>query len=169
MPADDATTPWVDPLPLLERGEPIAMEQFVTFQVNQLSTAFERQWTRYMRETAGVSLSEWRLLATLAGRGPLPFARIVEALGIDKALCSRSAQSLLGQGLIASAPTPGDARSITLSLTRKGQRLVDKVRPHALQRQRWLLGALDAREREALYSALRKLNRAAQAWGEGRD
>lgn len=158
------TEEWTDPLDAIERGESLPFEQFVTFQINQLSTAFERQWTRFMREKAGVSLSEWRLLATLDGHGPLPFARIVDALGIDKALCSRSAQSLLSQGLLNSEPTPGDARSLTLSLTRKGIRLVSQVRPHALRRQRLLLSALAPQERQALYSAIHKLKAAAQAW-----
>jgi len=165
MPRSTATDhDWTDPLVTLESGDTLPFERFVTFQINQLSTAFERQWTRFMREKAGVSLSEWRLLATLDGRGPMPFARIVDALGIDKALCSRSAQSLLSQGLLHSEPTPGDARSLTLSLTRKGARLVTQVRPHALRRQRLLLVALTAQERQALYSAIHKLRVAALAW-----
>lgn len=159
---------WTDPLVTLQSQTPLPVDQFVTFKVNQLSMAFERQWTRFMREKAGVSLSEWRILAMLASHGPLPFARVVEATGINKALCSRSARTLQNQKLITSAETDGDARSITLALAPRGERLVAEVRPHAQRRQSLLLSALTPAERKALYAAIDKLQQAAQSWDAAR-
>lgn len=160
-PATDA--PWQDPLDLLQAAGGLPLESFVTFRVNQLSAAFERQWSRFMREHAGVSLSEWRILAMLQD-GPSTSARVVEGTGMNKALLSRSAHQLDSQGLVHICATPGDARSITLDLTPAGRKLLSRVRPLAIERQTQFLSVLTAGERHTLYAALDKLRQAAVDW-----
>lgn len=154
---------WSDPLQALQADGRLAVERFVTFQVNQLSTAFERQWTRLMRDRAGVSLSQWRILAMLES-GPMVFSRLVDGIGIDKALMSRSTRGLEGMNLVKVGPTPDDARSLTLSLTPQGHRLLARMMPLAAQRQQHLLSALTAQERHCFYSAVDKLKAAADDW-----
>ena len=152
-----------DPLEALDADGTLPVERFVTFQVNQLSMAFERQWARRMRERAGVSLAQWRILAVLQS-GALTFARLVDAIGIDKSLMSRSMRDLEGLGLLSVSATPDDARSLTLALTPQGRRLLAKVMPMALRRQHHLLSALTAQERQVFYRAVEKLRDAAEAW-----
>lgn len=154
---------WSDPLAALQADGRLAVERFVTFQVNQLSTAFERQWTRVMRDRAGVSLSQWRILAMLEA-GPMVFSRLVDGIGIDKALMSRSTRGLEDLGLVQVGPTPDDARSLTLSLAPKGRRLLARMMPLANQRQRHLLSSLTEDERRCFYSAVTKLRAAADDW-----
>jgi len=156
-------TQWQDPLEQLEHSGSLPVDLFLTFRVNQLSSAFERQWTRYMRDRAGVSLSEWRIMAVLQS-GSQTFARVVELTEVNKALVHRSAKSLSELGLIAITDTPGDARSTTMALTRRGQALIAKIRPLALARQRHFLGVLTAKERRLLYVAMDKLRAAANEW-----
>lgn len=153
-----------DPLERLDQDGVLPFDQFVTFRVNQLSMAFERQWTRYMRERVGLSLAEWRIVATLSGRGPSTFSQVVLSTGMNKSLCSRCVGTLQESGLIEVQATPGDSRSLTLSTTRKAARLVAQLRPAVLQRQRLLLGALTRHERQVLYDALDKLQAAAALW-----
>lgn len=116
-----------------------------------------------MREEVGVSLSGWRILAMLRN-GPSTFARLVDSTEINKALLHRSAKELEQSHLVKIADTPGDARSITLSLTPKGQKLLDKVLPLALERQKHFLSVLTPSERETLYRAIGKLRNAALNW-----
>lgn len=162
-PNADDTTPWQDPLQSLEADGRLPVECFVTFQINQLSTVFERQWTRMVREQAGISLSQWRILAMLDG-GAKGFARLVEAIGMDKALMSRSTRELEAAGLVNVAPAPDDARSLLLSLTAKGRRLLARMMPLAAQRQQQLLSALSADERRMFYGVIDKLKDAAGQW-----
>jgi DNA-binding MarR family transcriptional regulator len=159
------TSQWQDPLDLLELSGPLPVDLFLTFRVNQLSSAFERQWSRYMRDKAGVSLSEWRIMAMLQS-GAHTFARIVELTEVNKALVHRSAKSLSGLGLIEITDTPGDARSTTMALTSKGQTLIRKIRPLALARQKHFLSALTAQERRLFYVAIEKLRTAAHEWDQ---
>lgn len=156
-------THWEDPLDVLSETGSLPVDQFVTFRVNQLSSAFERQWTRSMRDEAGVSLSEWRIMAMLQS-GPHTFARLVDLTEINKALVHRSTRSLSTLGLVDITDTPSDARSTTLSLTSKGRRLLNKIRPLAIARQKHFLSALSAQERQTLYRALDKLRTAAHRW-----
>lgn len=165
MPARRSTTP--DPLDELDSGRGLTLDLFVTFRINQLSMAFERQWTRFMREQVGLSLGEWRVVAILHGLSPATFAQVVQRLGMNKSLCSRCVASLQEQGLVQAGPTPGDARSVTLTLTAAGRRLVHRLRPLVIGRQRMLLQALTEAERRMLYGALDKLDAAAASWGEG--
>jgi DNA-binding MarR family transcriptional regulator len=162
-PPDTDNHTWADPLQALQSEGRLAVERFVTFQVNQLSTAFERQWTRVMRDRAGVSLSQWRILAMLEA-GPMVFSRLVDGIGIDKALMSRSTRGLEALDLIKVGPTLDDARSLTLSLTPKGRRLLARMMPLAMQRQQHLLSALTLEERRSFYSAVNKLRAAAGDW-----
>lgn len=164
MQAPPSTGDPSDPLDRIDQPGGLPFTQFVTFKVNQLSMAFERQWTRYMREQVGLSLGEWRVVATLAGAERLTFAAVVAATGMNKSLCSRCIASLLEAGWVESRPTPGDARSLTLQLTRKGRRQVEDLRPVVIKRQRMLLRALSRAERVALYSAIDKLQAAAVRW-----
>lgn len=157
----------MDPMDQLEDGKALPIDQFVTFKINQLSMAFERQWTRYMREQVGLSLAEWRIVATLSGPERLTFAQVVAATAMNKSLCSRCVTTLQEQRLIEVVSTPGDSRSLTLSLTASGRRLVARLRPVVLSRQRMLLGALSRQERVSLYSALDKLHAAAAHWDAG--
>lgn len=154
------TAPAADPLLDFEEVDLMPVERFVTFKVNQLSTAFERQWTRIMREKAGVSLSQWRVLVMLQA-GSATFSRLVEATGMNKALMSRSISELEAKRMLTVSVTPDDARSITLTLAAKGRKLLHEVQPLALARQRHLLSALSASERRTFYAALDKLARAA--------
>ena len=154
-----------DPLDVLEQSAKPPVEMFLTFRVNQLSNAFERQWSRYMRKRAGVSLSEWRILAMLQ-HGPSTFANLVEVTDVNKALLHRSAHSLASLGFVTISDTPGDGRSTTLTLTPAGSSLLKEVWPLALARQKHFLSVLSAREREVLYTVLHKLRAAAQSWDD---
>lgn len=166
MRASTSTNPvWQDPVDSMEKTGLLAVDLFVTYKINQLSSAFERQWTRVMREKAGVSLSEWRILAVLRD-GAATFARVVEATGVNKALASRSMHQLEELKLVTISDTPSDARSITLALTGKGQKLLDDVLPVALQRQAHLLSVLTPNERKVLYAAIDKLKDAASEWDD---
>ncbi|OZI71306.1 MarR family winged helix-turn-helix transcriptional regulator [Bordetella genomosp. 12] len=158
---------WLDPLAQLDAGGVLPVEDFLTFRVNQLSAAFERQWTRFMREQAGVSLSEWRILAMLKD-GSSTFARLVDGTGVNRALLHRSARALEALNLVTITDTPGDARSTTLTLTGAGKKLLAKVLPLALERQRHLLGVLSPDERQTLYRVIGKLRDAALDWDTAR-
>lgn len=163
-PALTELPPWKDPLEQLEETGALPVEMFLTFRVNQLSSAFERQWSRSMRDEAGVSLGEWRIMAMLQA-GPQTFARLVELTEMNKALAHRSAKALAELQLVQITDTPEDARSTTLALTGKGRKLFAEIRPIALARQKAFLSALTAQERRTFYVVLQKLRTAAHAWG----
>jgi Mn-dependent DtxR family transcriptional regulator len=65
--------------------------------------------------------------------------------------------ALEGRGLIAREPDPNDGRSLAVTLTREGKRLVDDaVEAHAANQERLLRG-LDKKELRELSALLEKL------------
>lgn len=154
---------WEDPVDRLKRDGDLPYDAFVSFRLDQVSTLLERQWSRIVRGEADISLSEWRMLAVLQG-GPRLFSDLVDATGINKGLCSRSATRLQQLNFVQAEPVFEDARRVVLALTAKGMRLVEKIKPKAVERQSVLLSALTAAERRALYKAFGKLTAAAQAF-----
>lgn len=75
----------------------------------------------------------------------------------DKALVSRSLQTLAERGLAQVDADPEHGKRLVCKITPKGRRLYVKVLPRAKAAQAEILALLDPDERVALYSALGKL------------
>ena len=75
---------------------------------------------------------------------------------------------MIEEGLVAAKQDDIDHRVQHLSLTVKGQELFDLTLPRMRQRQSKLREPLDVRELETLYSALDKLEIAAEWRGDDR-
>ena len=136
---------------------PTRFEWSLSLRLNRLTQLLDRQMARLLAETVGIGHGEWRLLAALARMGPATFGVIVEVTLVDKALASRGIVALEEKNLLRKSPTPGDARSVTIELTARGRRLVDRVAPVWRARQEHLLRGLTQAERIMLYQAIGKL------------
>ena len=66
-------------------------------------------------------------------------------------------ERLTAAGLVRRFPDPHDGRSLLVSLTPKGRRLIDRVVTLHYERERELLSPLGPRQRKALASELRRL------------
>jgi DNA-binding MarR family transcriptional regulator len=74
---------------------------------------------------------------------------------------------LVGEGLVARRPAPGDRRAQVVRLTARGRRAFDRMTP---AHQSWvedLLGGLDRRQMAALYEGLGQLKSSLVANGAG--
>lgn len=72
-----------------------------------------------------VQSSQYPLLAALDRLGPLPVGELAQSLGITQPGVTRSVSLLAGLGLVEAIQSAGDQRRRMVSLTKKGQRLVD--------------------------------------------
>lgn len=87
-----------------------------------------------------VSLSQWRALVVVAGESGISLNQLAEGLGVHASTATRVCDRLIAAGLLIREPHPRDRRYLALSLTRKGQRLYDKV---MVTRAREISGILD--------------------------
>lgn len=74
-----------------------------------------------------VSLPQLRVLVLVATRGPLNLAAVADALGVHPSNATRTVERLVVAGFVDRRDAADDRRNVRLTLTKKGQRLVDSV------------------------------------------
>ncbi|AWK85562.1 MarR family winged helix-turn-helix transcriptional regulator [Azospirillum thermophilum] len=80
----------------------------------------------------GLTSARWQILGALAD-GPATVAQIARSMGLTRQSVQRLADVLSGEGITAFIPNPHHKRSSLVTLTAKGQDMLDRVT--ALQRE----------------------------------
>jgi DNA-binding MarR family transcriptional regulator len=108
----------------------------------------------------GLSLSDWRLLATLRSEGEpyrLPSGRLAELLDVSPATVTSRVDRLESSGFVRRTTDPGDRRVQAVELTPEGkQRWEHAVGIQAAKEAR-VASALDERQNAELNDLLRRL------------
>jgi DNA-binding MarR family transcriptional regulator len=135
------------------------LQHFLTFRLARVQARLNAQAIRILKETSGIGLSQWRVLAMIGSdeTGTARAAEIKRVTGFDKGMFSRTVRTLIAAGLVTSDTVEEDHRRQTLRLTGAGRALYERTLPVMRARQRRLREALDEEELTALFSALRKL------------
>jgi DNA-binding MarR family transcriptional regulator len=110
---------------------------------------------------AAVTLPQFRLLAVLAGPGPVPSGQAARTLGLDPSTVTRLADRMVAAGHVARGTDSRHRGVVTLALTPSGQDLVaaaDGWRRRELAR---IMARLTPAEQAAVTAALGLLVRAA--------
>lgn len=84
---------------------------------------------------AGLTLPEYRLLATLTARGAMGVVELQHATRIDKAWVSRTLARLVERGLVSTSSVKHDARRVVYAVTEDGDRIGGDLIRRALRRQ----------------------------------
>lgn len=108
-----------------------------------------------------VDLVQFRVLVVLASRGPSSLGQVADSVGLHLSTASRTVDRMAGMGLIDRTARAADRRSLELTLSPDGERLVGRVlrrRRAALER---VLGKLSERKARRLAAALRDFAAAA--------
>jgi DNA-binding MarR family transcriptional regulator len=141
----------------------IDLDQFVSYRLSVLSSAWGAASARFYREGFGLALREWRVLAVLSRRDAEPYgtpaSEIVRLTAVAKAGVSRALASLERRGLVARAWSESDGRRSQVALTAAGRALLRRLAPAAFARQAYLVGALTPAERRTFFALLEKLER----------
>jgi DNA-binding MarR family transcriptional regulator len=77
-----------------------------------------------------LTLPQFRLLATLHGRGPLKHAALADHLGVNPSTASRMVDRLVAVGMVERRTSPTSRREIVLHLTTAGGQVVREVTEH---------------------------------------
>lgn len=131
--------------------------QFLTYRLSRLQSRLNSGATRILKDLAGISLTQWRILALVGGQPGSRATDLIRLSAIDKGLFSRKLKTLQAEGLIASREDSKDHRVHKLHLTENGMKLYQQVLPVMRRRQQSLQDCLDERELEGLFAALNKL------------
>ena len=104
------------------------------------------------------------LWANPDGAEALSPALIAEQTGVTRATITGLVDTLERDGLVARAPDPEDRRMLTVRLTPRGVKLLQRIMPTHFRQMAWLMEPLTEGERKTLVRLLTKVvERAAEA------
>jgi DNA-binding MarR family transcriptional regulator len=134
------------------------LERYVPGLLTFLANKLSRGASVLYRKHFGVGIIEWRVMALLAIEPGITAARVCHVIGLDKAPASRALSGLRQRGLVVEERDTRDQRRRLARLTPAGVALHDRIIEVALERERLLLGCLEAAERDALIALLNRLH-----------
>jgi DNA-binding MarR family transcriptional regulator len=101
-----------------------------------------------------MSVPQLRVLVMIDAQGPMNLTTVAEGLGVNASNASRTCDRLVSSGLLARRTDERDRRSIVLSLTQKGQRLVDTVMRQRRSMLEQIVHKMDVEQQGELASGL---------------
>jgi len=145
-----------------DRRSPSALDlrTFTPAAITLLAQKISATASASYRPRFGVGVTDWRIMALIAGEPWIAPVRIAESTGLDKAAVSRSLRDLREAGLVeASGEAPSRRRNV-LALTPEGLRLHDELAAAARERERRLLEGFSVPERAVLQDYVARMLRA---------
>jgi len=137
--------------------QPFLLDQFLPYRLSVLSNRLSAAIAESYSRRYGLSIPEWRVIAVLAHAPGASAAEVAERTAMDKVAVSRAVRRLQQTGRVSRRMAAGDRRRSILELTADGRRIYARVTPALRRYEEALLTALDASEREALGTLLRRL------------
>ena len=110
-----------------------------------------------------VTLSQWRVLVVVSEARSATLNQVATGLGVHASTATRICDRLTATSLLSRREDPTDRRYVSLTLTRKGQRLVDRVMSHRRAAVASVLEDMDPLGRERVAAAFADFARLAGA------
>jgi DNA-binding MarR family transcriptional regulator len=145
-------TPEIITVPL---AEVIDSEYFTPRVLALLSNALVWRESRLLRQAFKLGTNDWRVISALSIRPGATSSDISEFVAMNKAVVSKSVNTLIARELIV--PADGKRGSRHLYLTRAGADMHDRMKPISLQGQEIVLSDLSADEVRQLNHLLARL------------
>ena len=143
-------------------ADDLPLQQFLTFRLSRVQAKLNAQASRVLEKTAGLTLTQWRILAFLGSGAGSTSAELTRVAALDKGQVSRKLKSLIEEGLVTARADAADSRVQRLSLSRRGRALYEQTLPTMRARQRALQSEMSPAEVQRLFATLDKLEAAAE-------
>ncbi len=141
-----------DPSAIFERNE--VRE---TFRISYLANSLVLPAYDEISREYSLSRGEYLLLFCLAHMPKLTAQDVANMTGRPRNSISRAVHRMLREGYVDRTPDPEDRRQAMLQITARGLKLHRRIVTKFIAREDALLSVLDAQERAALDSILKKL------------
>ena len=105
----------------------------------------------------GFSVSEWRVLATLAGNEPMSIGRLAQITTIKQPTVTRLLDRMETKGYVQRIENDGDRRITLVRITPTGTRMVSRLIPLAREHEQRVLEPFGLPRAEDLKSTLRSI------------
>jgi DNA-binding MarR family transcriptional regulator len=111
----------------LEDAWRIFDSRHLPYRLLMLGKMLDRLSVQHIRDRAGMSLAEWRVLAHLAVMGARSASEVSAAALVDRAEVSRAVRVLEEGGYLHREENPRNRKSSLLILTSKGKEVYERV------------------------------------------
>lgn len=142
---------------LQANSEPAEMGRFVdhylAFLLAQASSRISREFHREV-EAAGLSVTEWRVLASLEGSEGESIGTLSQLTLTKQPTLSKVVQRMENEGIVARTRVRADRRQTVVRITPKGHRLTDALRDRAIAHQERVLEPFGREKAELLITML---------------
>ena len=132
------------------------LDDHIAVRIARIADIVTRIATLTIEGRWGLSNTDLRLLNNLDGAPPMAVSELSRRSHVDKAWVSRSLRDLEKRKLVSRGSHHTDSRLTLVSLSTRGQALLDEVRPFALNNELELLAGIDARHVKRLLQSLEK-------------
>ena len=152
-----ASPVFVDPTEIITMplDDVIDSDSFTPRLLHLISNALVWRESRMLRNAFNLGTNDWRVISALSIRPGATSTEISEFVAMNKAIVSKSVNTLIARELIV--PADGKRGSRHLYLTRAGADMHDRMKPLSLQGQEIVLSDLSDDEVKQLNALLWRL------------
>jgi DNA-binding MarR family transcriptional regulator len=134
-----------------------SLRGFLPYQLAVLADYTSTRFAEVYSEKFGLSIPEWRVLATVGERAMLRAKDIEAERHLHKTVVSRAIGKLRARGLVEIENNAEDRRESFLLLTANGRKLYSKIIPLARVYSDEILASLSTAERAGLERGLERM------------
>jgi DNA-binding MarR family transcriptional regulator len=131
-------------------------QSYLGYLLGQANHAVYKDFDAQVRK-AGLSSIEWRVLATLHDREPLPLSDLAREVLSKQPTMTKLVQRMAQTGSVELLADSQDQRRTLVAITASGHALVKPLVAAAKKREAQVMKALDANDASALKTVLSKL------------
>lgn len=124
-------------------------------RIARIAEIYMRLATHTVGKEWNLKYTELRLLNVLDHAGKLSIREISRRTYIDKAWVSRSIVELEKKHFVQRESAPSDSRITLLSLTSKGQKILNEIRPYLLESEKILLSNVNEKALKTMLDQLK--------------
>jgi len=139
----------------MSNEEPSNLEDHIGYHLRCLSNFVSQSFATRL-EAEDVSVAQWVVLRVLYDKQDMNLNEAAEAVGVDKSSLSRMVERLVQKGLL-NRKEGDNRRSVSLTLTTAGQRLVPKLAKLADENDDAFFSSLTAKQKSNLTKTIRQL------------
>ncbi|MFZ0838364.1 MAG: MarR family transcriptional regulator [Xanthobacteraceae bacterium] len=144
------------------------LENFVPYRISILATLIRRALSEIYRDDPGLTEPEWKVLTTIAHKGPLPSGDIGLHMTLDRMAISRALTQLIKLKLVARSPLERDRRMTEVKLSEYGDRIFSALARQAVAIEKIILDPLSTEEASEFLRLIDKIEMNFRAHGNPR-
>lgn len=132
----------------------LVLETFLPYRLNHLSTRVSDALSAIYTQKYGITVPEWRVLATVGQQGRITARDVGRHSVMHKTMVSRAVAALENRKFITRTANPCDKREMFLEMRPDGQSAYDAIVPQARRFSEHIEDGLSTEQRDAFDTAV---------------